>query len=83
MNLTKEGILNSSISVSAIILILPVFWWLNSKADKKEVEKVEIKIEQQKDKDQEYKLQQMKIDTQQTAILEKLDEQLKRIDGNR
>ena len=73
MKITKEGILNSSISIGAVMMILPVFLWFNSsKADQKTVEKIEKKVEEKSEKDQAYQLKQLELDVKQTAILENL-----------
>ena len=74
MKITKE----TTISLGTIIAILPLaFWFFTSKADRKDVEKVEVKVEKAKDELVERKL----IDREQSIYIEQMQKnQLKFIE---
>jgi len=48
MKITKQEILNSSISVGALALIIPGLLWLTNKADKEEVKEVKKEVIEEK-----------------------------------
>lgn len=78
MKITKEGIMNSSISLGALIVVIPAFLWFNNTvAKKEEVKEVKEEVKEIQKEDQEYKLKQLEIDVRQTMMIDRLDEQLK------